>query len=581
MKGDKQYVTPNDQLLVEWGILIMIMAFVFYFLIANHIQNFVVKLAIIEITAVYEIMKLIGVYSDTLHQYLLEAKAVSSSGNFTTAAAIKIVSFSEKVTYWIYCIPIVLIMLQISKKGKLVKYNRVMDGNTLIEVMSKVYPRIKPIVHLDYGQGDKDRGAFTYNQRPFDWAVERGVIIDHKHSIKTRDTFDPIKCKQELIKDIESDIFRGVEPGQMDILRRFLFAVYGLWYLQEYDEHNNLLNEASEWFTYYPPNKRGSDGKMYDFKIPVTAVGFINRTAKRALSERRVRKIINQYVFQDTVLKAMMAGIPKTSVSHYIWLKAINKNLFYTMHQTGLEVSTMLVKGISDIFDKETELAIKGERLISVEEQEVLSKEEVLSKINFENMIRDVYFTLEGRGWLHQDEIIALSDGEIQRMLNTQKRVLNIDYQNPIHVYYQMNRTENQPFIKLLKFYDPKSQKVLGEIVMPNGMPQPDQLKKINFYVKNKYLMCLRKNVITEWMESRGIDISGAVFYDVMTDAKEAYPNHRINNVKDVMEATGVVNNSEFLPTEEFYYMIFSSIEKQLNERFQKFTPVSIENIAS
>ena len=441
MKGDGRYTQPIEESILEWSGLVLIIGLAFWIFYGDNFVYGMINISYLELLAVNELFKALNYHSTDLMNHIYEVAIIRKIPELGLSDAFTVVMKTERWTKWIHILIPIIVMMLINKKNKLSKFNREFNGNDLIDEMAKTLPRLLPIQHLDFGQSDKDRGAFTYPQTPFEWCVERGVVIDHKNPMKNKESFDPQKCKEEIIKDIKTEVFRGGDKNNMDIIRRYIFAVYGLWYMERYKEHNELLDKANYWWSV----DKSDNGKInYSFTIPQIEVAKINRICNQAMKNHRVQKIVDQYVFQDTVLMALMEGIKKTTTSYYIWLKSINKSLYYTLHSVGLEASAQLVKGITDIYKLEQKEIRKGRRLVSKEDQDVLTKQEILTKYDVGKAISDVWHTLEKSGFMDQFDILDYNDGEMEILQQQQMKGIDIDYHNPIHVYYQKEKIKKQ-----------------------------------------------------------------------------------------------------------------------------------------
>jgi hypothetical protein len=586
----REGIGDNVFIYIGLGILIFV---IFWFAGKEHITSGAFYLLKAEINAIYSILRDIGVHSDSLSELLIKMDAIKEPQNIEPGRLVAMFAYVENYVRWFYLIPFTILVVAVIRKSRM-QFNREFTGNTLIAEMSKSFPRIKPIVHLDFGQSDKERGAFTYAQSPFEWARERKIIIDHKNPGKTKETFDAVKCKREIINDVKTDVFRGVEPENMDLPRRFIFAVYGLWYMEMYDEHNNLLDRASEWFSVYIPEKEKTIERLlrklkilkvpnkYTWTVPSNWVDKINKYCQQATKNSRVQKILDKYVFQDTILKALMEGIPKTTAAYYIWLKAINKNLFYTMHHTGLEVAFPFVKGIAYIYDEETKLANKGKRLVSKEEQRLLDKKDILTKINFDRCVSDMFWSIEKNGFMHQHDIVEYTDDEISNMMSIQTSTRRIDIDKPIWMFYETTgyRKDRQAkTIRTIIFFDPRDLEPLKEINMPNGQLTEDDKTSLEWYLINNYIHTLDVEYVKKWLSARGIN-EEIMMYDMLWDAQEAYQKDYIDDEYKAGQVTGMSvadikarnkerNVNEFVPTEVRVQEIFNRIQSQLLAEFQ------------
>lgn len=602
--------------------LTTLLVFIAWYLAGEHIARGMIYLLRAETHALYSLLNTMGYHSESLGQLLINIDSYDMTEKVGPGKLLEMVAFVETNTKYFFIVPfaiLVWVMTFIKRQS----YNRVFNGNSFIKMMSKPFPRIRPIVHLDFGQSDKERGAFTYALSPFEWAKERGVLQDMKHPGKTKDTFDPAKCRKEIINDIESDVFKGASPEQMDLPRRFIFAVYGLWYMQKYKEHNELLDEAAKWFIVRsqkqvklrrvmdmfltkPVNKIINTTELsinkalkhlpkdisvklpklmlntskYQWTVPQEWLIKINQYCKEAEKNRRVKRITERHVFQDTVLKGMMDPIPKTTAAYYIWLKAINKNLYYTMHQTGLEVPFALVKGISYIYDKEVKLGHKGERLVSKDEQGKLSKKEILSRINFDNCVSDLYWSIERTGFMHQEDLLEYSNEELANMMRSKSDIKQIDMERPIWMFYETSgKGSTGRTIKSISFYDPQSHETMKEFSTPQGQLNEDDKALLEWYMTNNYIHVFDIEYVKKWLNARGIN-DEMVMYDMLWDAQDAYDQNNLTDaykveqwlgltVQDIIERNEKAEVKTFVPMDVRVKEVFQRIQSELLLKYQ------------
>ena len=513
---NKKSKVSKDEHMLQMAFVFLIFGLILWFIFGQSISKAYIQIMQWQITMMHGVANLFGIHADGMHNFLKTVNSYDFGTKIDIAELQIIAEHGEVYTKWmnISLFSLLIIYALIRKKtSPNRKYNRVFTAEPLIQELSKAFLRIRPILHLKFGQDDKDRGAFTWMLSPFEWAVEREVIIDHGQPIKTKKTFDPTKCKQELINDIQSEVYQGVGPDQLDIIRRYIFAVYSLWYLERYKEHNELLDLGSIWFKVIQ-----KDGKKdsYEWNISSKWVDKINKICKEGIAEPRVKRIITSYVFVDSILKALMSEIPKTTVAYYIWLKAINKNLYYTLHQTGQETSPILVKGMTEIYEHEVKLVSQGKRLVTQQEQESLTKKDILSRLDLNSWVSDVWWSLEESGFMKTSDIIHYTEEELKGFEQTGEIRREVDLTKPIEMYYiestggDKNATRT---INTIIFFDPFDHEVLKEIKLPKGRLDSASKSAMEYYLYNNYIHVADSEKVKNWLVARGINENIIFFF--------------------------------------------------------------------
>lgn len=563
--SEKQQKVSKDDKLIESIFVYIVVVIIGFALFNKQLIGAYTWIVEKEITMIHGLTRDMGMYSEKMHS-ILEVITKTKTAPWTIDKVMVVSKHADEYTKWLYLMLIIPLVIAMTIKKRSIRYNRRFTGNTLIAEMAKSYPRIRPIVHLDFGQGDEERGAFTWAETPLEWCENKGIIRTDGTIAENKKTFDPYLCKQEIIKSIETDLYRGASPKHMDVTRRFLFAVYSLWYLNRHKEHNQLLDQGAMWFK-VKKNKKTGDYK-YQWNVPEEWLAKINKTCEEGMVNPKVKKVLDRYIFQDTVLKGMMEPIQKTAAADYIWLKAINPNLYYTMHQTGNQTSYQIVKGIAYVFEHEKKLYMKGKRLVSVEAQAALTKEDVLNKIDFNQAVADTWYRLEKTGFMKPTELINYTDEQLKHMEDAQEDSKEIDINKPLHLFYHIkgggeNKTPRT--INTLYFYDPETGKIVKEISTPRGHLEANDKPILEWYLYNHYIMVIDINTLSKWLKGRGI-MEEIYYYDLLWDANEVYSNEAHGAMKTmyhVEKATGLTYNDIIAMEKETGQKNFMTIQER------------------
>lgn len=580
------------------GLFIIVLFLLFNHFFYDKTSSFFLKISQFEIWVVLSIKSYFGSYDTKLHQYLTEISAVLASERYSLETAKIALNKADEYFRLIYVLPIIWVMLKIKNKQTLNNYKEKLTGNAHIQKMSKIFPRIRPIVHLDYGQGDEERGAFTYMISPFDWALKKGVITLGTTPLETKRSFLAKKCEQAIIDDIHLKPFTTIEA--LSPIKQILFVIYGLWFCEKYKEHNQLLDEIASgfyrqdkdtrqksfWAKYFQKNitiQQEQFGVNYILEIRLKTYLKIQSQLKLISQHKKIKKIINDHLFEETILRNMFSKIQKTTVAYIIWLKAMNRSLFYFLHNEGMETDYIETKGAAMIYKREVDAIDNNSPLVPHNNRGLITTEEIISIIDeTEEWVRDVYYTLETSGWMSKEQIFEYTDKQLKALNLDENTDTTFNYNNPVLIYFEYkkeygDKTVGRSKVNNVIFYSLKTSRTLTEIEMPNYNPDEIQIKKIQHYIDTRYIYYLSKPKHPSWLTNQTmLNMDRFAGYNFYEDALEAFDLPKNSPVIDIFKAAG--HNDSSLTKQERYSLLFDDVKNALIHKYKDIEPLSIRN---
>lgn len=212
------------------------------------------------------------------------------------------------------------------KKNPVEKFKRVHSMDSLIESEKVIWPYIAPVIGLNLIKEDLNNGPWAMSSRPYDYVVKYNLLDKEKdltslNKMKTEKLF-----ASQLSKMWES-------PHKLPKPTRALFAIFAAHGCKDKDLARDTL---------YAIATSAEGGKKPDF-TPAEPL------FKKYAEDPRVLEIINKHAYVNTVMPAMLEFARSTGVlptSYFIWLKPINRTLYYTLNCVGRQTTFVEVAGI-------------------------------------------------------------------------------------------------------------------------------------------------------------------------------------------------------------------------------------------
>lgn len=223
-------------------------------------------------------------------------------------------------------IPLLLILLpygyKVYKKNPLNKYKRVFNRQSLCDSEVKIWPWIAPVIRLDIISMPINEGVWAMSETPVAFCKKYNLLND-KNEVQRE------KAKKVLISQL-GPLWTGIE--NLKIHEKAMLACF---LAQLNDSQSKAIKALSLM------SSTIANGNIdYSF-----VDDYIKKYAYTEKSERILNK--NAYVYNviATVFEeCKLEG--KIPPSYFLWLKSIDRRLFYTLHCVGRKLPFVEVSGI-------------------------------------------------------------------------------------------------------------------------------------------------------------------------------------------------------------------------------------------
>jgi intracellular multiplication protein IcmP len=244
------------------------------------------------------------------------------------------------------------------------RYTRVMNLESMLVAQAEVFPRIRPILHLKGRTTREERGNYWWPESEYEWAIKHGAISDPSTPAAARSSFQPAKAAQAFANQLGR---RNPGLDRLDELgfhEELLLAILAGRLTGQKKESGILLDDAARGFGpqwgAYERFVRSIKGTRFDWpangpweiRLPRRSEKSLRKVLERIRQDDAaapVRAILAQHAYTATVLVALMEAAQGTgiiSTSDFIWVKAVDRDLFYGLNDVGRRVASVEGSGI-------------------------------------------------------------------------------------------------------------------------------------------------------------------------------------------------------------------------------------------
>lgn len=263
----------------------------------------------------------------------------------------------------------IISVIYILKKSKAARLNRTMNIFSLSKSAMVQFPQIRPAIIENLLKKDPDHGYFRREASPLRFAILNGLIstydIDFKNqllpSIATP-TLNKAEAKKEnyyYIKDQYSDhisklhnrcildlektkivfenqlgeVWTGASDQSPYI--KGLYAALISFTAGDKDSCMALLEQFNRSWT--PPKKKIIGSR----KAFINTKG-VNKIIEKYEMDEQVQKIINAHAYTTTIMPSLLEAARKKGrlgTSLFLWLKVVDRGLWYSLNQEGGQCS--------------------------------------------------------------------------------------------------------------------------------------------------------------------------------------------------------------------------------------------------
>jgi intracellular multiplication protein IcmP len=238
------------------------------------------------------------------------------------------------------------------------------------------WPQISPVVPLDLVDTPLDKGPWAFSLNPMLFAKKHDLLIIEKEAPFSYELASAIKIKMRLKKFEAKQVFLMQlgnywhSPEKLPMHVRALLAMFAAKAHSDDKIVTRLNNQIATSAT-------KSNSQNIDYSG-------IDALLAKYYNEKDVQQTIQQHAFVYTVMAAMLQLSRKDGVyasSDFLWLKPIDRRLWYTLNTVGRKTAFPEVGGIFAHF--EAELMYHKPLFVPMVDEAVEALEIALSEILF------------------------------------------------------------------------------------------------------------------------------------------------------------------------------------------------------
>jgi len=247
------------------------------------------------------------------------------------------------------------------KYSKAARLTNLMNIEKLARYNMKYFPQIRPAIIENLKDKDPDNGPYRREDSPIRFAIKNKLIRAYKKDYKGNllnetsiPTFDKSKSKDQEYTYINDDysvdipelhgsiildedrtkqvfekqlgyIFKGVE--NLDNFTKSLFAVFIAQSSADKDTAHKLLAQFNRSWN---PGKKNSP--------PSINTKGVDSVINKYIGNKLVNETIDKHAYITTVMMALLRSARtkgKLLSCHFIWLKSVNRTLWYCLNAEG------------------------------------------------------------------------------------------------------------------------------------------------------------------------------------------------------------------------------------------------------
>jgi intracellular multiplication protein IcmP len=215
------------------------------------------------------------------------------------------------------------------------RFKRHFDLDGLIKEQAKSFPAISAFVdrHLKLAAPTLEKTL------PADYALTPAEWIA-RFASDPSGRFNEQKAQSALAAQIGS---RWTDPAHASPAARLLFTVFALHLAERREDALNILGEASVCLA--DAKKEGDSGPLEPLKLDAALIARLDGYLKKSLGENATEAalaITDRHAYVTTALMALLnAARVKAGVmapAQFVWLKLVDRNLWYALHSLGYEI---------------------------------------------------------------------------------------------------------------------------------------------------------------------------------------------------------------------------------------------------
>ena len=408
--------------------------------------------------------------------------------------------------------------------------------------MIKINPKLSPIAHIKNYATNEEKGPFSRSETPWEFAVKYNIIKGHLSSTaETKATFNEkraLKVFQNQMGEIMPHPLVQDGVPQIDGSSRIMLGILCAFYEREYSLFKELTYDSARWFKATPIIKNIPFYKRwlakikvildiqgwhagpfkYEMNVPQHRSEQLDRLIVQAftnsctidkhehtrrmeknepLIHKDIRKAIHIHDFTFTILMKMWAGIPLISANDYIWLKGINRPLFYALNVVGRPSPLTRSMGTFHLYVTEFNSFKTNSKLFKKEldKPHGYKKDFILKSTDMEPMLDDLHFILEHGQWVHHERY---KDVEDEAIINLEEREFSYDNELIIVTHSVYDRDAGKVKCEYLQFLTMDNEEFISIMVLNDAEKLDDiDINNFNAIINSYYIYTTDINVLS------------------------------------------------------------------------------------
>ena len=219
-----------------------------------------------------------------------------------------------------------------------VRYRNMYSMNSLAEYEKTDWPQISPVLKLDLVNTPLEKGPWASALNPKQFAEKYNLLIIEKElsgqgelstAVKLKVTVKKFEAKQVFLMQL-GNYWHGVE--KIPVHFRALFAMFAAKAHGDQDAVTRLNNQIAITAAKGSPDFTGTDALLAKYG-----------------SNKNVQAVTSRYAFVYTVMIGMLELSRTDGVyasSDFLWLKPLDRRLWYTLNNVGRKTAFCEVAGI-------------------------------------------------------------------------------------------------------------------------------------------------------------------------------------------------------------------------------------------
>lgn len=274
----------------------------------------------------------------------------------------------------LFLVPVIIYLgARLPFKVRRFRYRRRLSMDQLIEIQSRTVYAVAVVKGLKLHKGHPHLGPWRVARNPLDFALEHGLLLYKGRDVIPAFTADQMLAdvpeRREILPDARyvefdrkkaDDLYRnqlgspwrgtgGLKKPEMVILAAAFMARIAGEEIGK-DDYARLMGTVA--FSFKNPEWNNGTGKItkpgsYNVKAALTIA---RELIGKYESHRHVQAVYKRHGFDYTVLMGLLAEARlrsgKLPPSEFLWLKPVNRQLWYALHQVGGDTSWCESNGV-------------------------------------------------------------------------------------------------------------------------------------------------------------------------------------------------------------------------------------------